>query len=558
MTEELRDEEAEPVVHMPPPLESTGFDLRAWVKNSPWLAIAMLLHVIALAVTTVIYVAHGALEEKISATAVRMNDKALDLPPPIEEPVEIRERDMVPVLDNEIEGIVNPDPDYVPKAEPGMVGEITDETDPNKDAGIYNPDPLAPSNLLSGATGGTPIGVGPVGHHGTGTSAFVSRRPGSGGPGGGGRGQGGEGGPGGTRSEQAVFSALLWLQEHQSPDGRWDADGFSAMCKKNLCSGEGHGSHDAGLTGLALLCFLGAGYTHEGGRFKDTVRNGLKFLKSIQDEEGCFGERVGQHYLYNHACAALAMAEAYGMTQAKPFREPAQKGIIFVHKSQNPYSAWRYTYPANGENDTSVSGWMVMVLKSGIMSGLTVDEGSFASAMTWVDEVTDPVTGRTGYSSTGGYPSRLAQVEAEFPADKSESMTAVGVLIRIFSGHTMESDPLISKGADLMAERLPVWADGGDIDFYYWYYGTLAMHQVGGPRWDKWNAAIKTAILDHQRNNEDEDEYGSWDPVDPWASAGGRIYATTLNCLSMEVYYRYPRVFGTAKKETAKEPAKPK
>jgi len=168
------------------------------------------------------------------------------------------------------------------------------------------------------------------------------------------------------------------------------------------------------------------------------------------------------------------------------------------------------------------------------------------------------VTGRTGYNTMGGYPSRLTLAEADFPADKSESMTAVGVLIRIFAGHTMESDPLISKGADLMAEKLPVWADGGDIDFYYWYYGTLAMHQVGGPRWDKWNAAIKTVIIDHQRQNKDEDEYGSWDPVDPWSSAGGRIYATTLNCLSMEVYYRYPRVFGTAKKEAAKEPAKPK
>ena len=539
MTEELRDKGAEPVVHMPPPLESTGFDLRVWVKNSPWLAIAVLLHVIALAVTTVIYVAHGVLAEKISATAVTMADKALNLLPPIEEPEEIMERDRVPVLDNEIEGIVNSDPEYIPNADPGKVGE-TDETDPNKEAGIYNPDPEAPSNLPSGATGGTPIGVGPVGHHGTGTSAFVSRRPGRGGPGGGGPGQGGGGGPGGTRSEEAVLSALLWLQKHQSPDGRWDADGFSAMCKKNVCSGEGHGSHDAGLTGLALLCFLGAGYTHEGGPFKDTVRNGLKFLISIQDEEGCFGERVGQHYLYNHACAALAMAEAYGMTQAKPFREPAQKGIIFVHKSQNPYSAWRYKYPADGENDTSVSGWMVMVLKSGIMSGLTVDEGSFASCMTWVDEVTDPVTGRTGYSSMGGYPSRLAQVEAEFPADKSESMTAVGVLIRIFAGHTMEGNPLISKGADLMAEKLPVWADGGDIDFYYWYYGTLAMHQVGGPRWDKWNADIKTAILDHQRTNKDEDEYGSWDPVDPWSGEGGRVYATAINCLTMEVYYRYP------------------
>jgi hypothetical protein len=127
-------------------------------------------------------------------------------------------------------------------------------------------------------------------------------------------------------------------------------------------------------------------------------------------------------------------------------------------------------------------------------------------------------------------------------------MTAAGVLVRIFAGKNTDEDDMIQKGADLMDANRPRWDDIGHIDFYYWYYGTLAMFQVGGPRWDRWNEAIKEAILDHQRVNESEDEYGSWDPVDPWGTNGGRIYATAVNCLSMEVYYRYPRVFGTKKK----------
>jgi hypothetical protein len=138
---------------------------------------------------------------------------------------------------------------------------------------------------------------------------------------------------------------------------------------------------------------------------------------------------------------------------------------------------------------------------------------------------------------------------AEFPGEKSESMTAVAMLCRIFSGHTLQDDPLISKGAELLVRTPPKWETGGDIDYYYWYYGTLAMHQVGGPRWERWNEAMKSAIIDHQRNNKDEDEYGSWDPLDPWSSEGGRIYSTALNCLCMEVYYRYPRVFGTADRD---------
>jgi hypothetical protein len=230
-------------------------------------------------------------------------------------------------------------------------------------------------------------------------------------------------------------------------------------------------------------------------------------------------------------------------------REPAQRGIDFVLKAQNPYSGWRYSFPPNGDSDTSVTGWMVMVLKSGIMSGLSVDEGAIKSAMNWINEMTDPSSGRTGYVEMGSAPSRLTELMAVFPAERSESMTAVGVLTRIFAGQTLDNDPMIVKGAELMLGKPPVWNPGsGDIDFYYWYYATLAMHQVGGSRWDKWNEALKTAVIDKQRVVKTEDEYGSWDPVDPWSTVGGRVYSTTLNCLSMEVYYRYPRVFGTKPK----------
>jgi squalene-hopene cyclase-like protein len=536
--------------------QSTVKLIHLFIRNSPWFSIALLIHILGFAIISVMVVAHKGPAEKVEVTAVSIAETPLVLPDAIEEPPEIIDRSSVPILPDQQEGPVNPDPNYIPDAAPGRAGEITDEIDPTKEAGIYNPDPEALSNLPSGATGGTPIGVGSVGHHGTGTpSAYASRRAGGGGKGGGGLGQGGGGGPGGARV--TVDKALLWLQRHQSADGGWDADNFSQQCKKNTCSGPGNPINDAGLTGLALLCYLGAGHTHETGPFKNTVREGLKYLMQKQEEgqDGCFGEMVGQHFIYNHACAALAMAEAYGMTEAKPFKDPAQKGINFVLKAQNPYSAWRYSYPPDGDNDSSVTGWMVMVLKSGKMSNLLIDPQAIENASLFIDEITDPSTGRTGYTQLGESPSRMPAFMSTFPPSKSESLTAVGMLVRIFAGHTLESDAMIDKGAELLVRKLPVWEpDTGAIDFYYWYYGTLAMHQVGGARWEKWNKALESAIIATQRVKEDEDEFGSWDPVDPWSSEGGRIYATTLNCLSMEVYYRYPRVFGTTDRESKGKP----
>jgi hypothetical protein len=32
---------------------------------------------------------------------------------------------------------------------------------------------------------------------------------------------------------------------------------------------------------------------------------------------------------------------------------------------------------------------------------------------------------------------------------------------------------------------------------------------------------------------------GTWDPKDQWEKGGGRIYATSLRILMLEVYYRH-------------------
>ena len=97
----------------------------------------------------------------------------------------------------------------------------------------------------------------------------------------------------------------------------------------------------------------------------------------------------------------------------------------------------------------------------------------------------------------------------------------------------------------MVSSQLPVWDVGGggklsQIDFYYWYYGTLAMFQMGGDYWRAWNKKLKSALVDHQRG--DGHEHGSWDPRGAWGFAGGRVYATAINVLSLQIYYRYPRV----------------
>jgi hypothetical protein len=382
----------------------------------------------------------------------------------------------------------------------------------------------------------------------------------------GGRGRGGRHdrgglGGGGGRTEDAVEHALRWLAAHQSPDGGWESEGFGRWCDgKRVESGPdgaGKAQHDVGVTGLALLAFLGAGYTPRGEHpFSAVVSRGLRYLRNVQDAEGCLGSRASQHYVYSHAIGALALVEAYGMTGSSVWRNPAQKSLDFIGLCRNPYLAWRYGVKP-GDNDTSVTGWMMMALKSarlvnaadvarGRPASFELDADAFDGIRAWIEKMTDTDSGRVGYQQRGSGPARTPEAVDRFPADKSESMTAVGVLARVFLGENPKESRPVAKGADLMVRALPRWdPSDGSIDMYYWYYGTLAMFQVGGEPWKKWDVAMKPAVVDSQRMDGDYCLYkGSWDPIDPWGSDGGRVYATATMAMCLEVYYRYERVFG--------------
>ena len=68
------------------------------------------------------------------------------------------------------------------------------------------------------------------------------------------------------------------------------------------------------------------------------------------------------------------------------------------------------------------------------------------------------------------------------------------------------------------------------------------MFQMGGQRWKAWNAAMKPAVLDWQR--EKGTLRGSWDADGPLDETRGRVYRTALMTLCLEVYFRYAQVLG--------------
>lgn len=132
--------------------------------------------------------------------------------------------------------------------------------------------------------------------------------------------------------------------------------------------------------------------------------------------------------------------------------------------------------------------------------------------LSWIDEMTDPKTGRTGYDRKGSPISRLATKAELFPVEYSEMLTAMAITARMRLGEEPAESNAIQQGALLVTGTAPQWSpDRGTIDYYHWLFGTEAMKALGGYQWDHWRAALLEATLPHQS------EDGSWPAIDAWS-----------------------------------------
>jgi hypothetical protein len=81
------------------------------------------------------------------------------------------------------------------------------------------------------------------------------------------------------------------------------------------------------------------------------------------------------------------------------------------------------------------------------------------------------------------------------------------------------------------------------VNLYYWYYATLALHhrhavnEQAEAAWRDWNSALTNVLVESQIA--DGPQVGSWDPDAEWGGYGGRVYSTALAAMCLEVYYRY-------------------
>ncbi|MFH1730167.1 MAG: prenyltransferase/squalene oxidase repeat-containing protein [Planctomycetota bacterium] len=317
----------------------------------------------------------------------------------------------------------------------------------------------------------------------------------------------------------AIDDGLRWLARAQDKEtGGWDVKRWGGSAERST----------AGVSGLALLAFLSRGCTDRyPEKYARTVTKAVEFLVSRQHSEGAnrgwFGERM-----YSQGICTMALSEASVMLRSprlrRMARKAAQNGIDHILSKQPSHGGFGYTGPGN---DTSVTGWQVMAIKSAMIAELRVPRDARERTenflrLSMADDASTPYRINPSGGTGRGTP----------------RMTAVALTARLFMGHSREAEDCVRQ-ADWLTER------GGHLtlasrgtDFYYIYYMSMAMFHMGGKYWTPWNKAFNVGLRARQvRTGPDK---GSWPVAESaYGAHGGRVYTTAMACLALEVYFKH-------------------
>ncbi|HEX3316029.1 MAG TPA: prenyltransferase/squalene oxidase repeat-containing protein, partial [Gemmataceae bacterium] len=316
----------------------------------------------------------------------------------------------------------------------------------------------------------------------------------------------------------------------QDADGRWDAateryengkpargdDDFTAHCPpEEICAGEcAYWEADPALTGLALLTYLGAGYTHVQGRYAETVGKGLHFLIEQQKPDGDLRGRSQAVGMYCHAMATLALCELWGQTGDDELKPVVAKAVDLLVRCQNSQGGWRYE-PAPTGADISVTIMTVMALRSGKNAGLHVPDETFKKAISYIKSCYRPTQGGFTYQPGSGQP--------------GFARTAAGCCVLFLTGEYTAKE--IPDAVDYLKRHFE-----SPMHFYYGqYYAVHAMYQVGGKDWEDWYARVSDWFLPKQGSD------GSWSQTS--RREVGPVYQTSIAVIALSTPDHYLPIF---------------
>jgi len=366
-----------------------------------------------------------------------------------------------------------------------------------------------------------------------------------------------------SETSNAVQAGLRWLARHQGLNGSWDGVLYGDCCRPiGAClAGGAEVSRPLGHTGLALLSFCGTRNVDSSSTYGAVLRRAVDYLLAEQSWEG--GRTAYRLRLagYDVAILGQALSEYHRIAQDSLVRRAAQRAIDYIAKVQTPGLAWRYEAQST-EVDASVTSWMLFAAVSGRNAGLDVPEQILSGCNALFDAYADSApkgeceellpelyqkdsayfVDISRYGSGGRPKDFTARTHYQVPGACTPAMTAAGLLSRIWRGWT-RCHPFCIGSANELLNSIPECGSGLETQTrrfypYTWYYGSLAMWQMGGRYWTRWRKRCLKGLVENQST--EGCGRGSW--LTPENDNGYRntLYSTCCAILTLETFYRYP------------------
>jgi hypothetical protein len=307
------------------------------------------------------------------------------------------------------------------------------------------------------------------------------------------------------RAERAVRQGLEFLTKQQNKDGSFGEE------------------YTAGMTGLALLAYLGHCETPESPKFGDSVVNAALYLmdRSIKNDGKITNGKGGHHEAYEHAIGTYALAELYTMTKESGKEIPRlesvlKKSVGVIVDAQTKMGGWPYGFAAQGKEDMSVSGWQIQALKAAHNTGRNfsgVQKALDLACTKYLPAIQD---------SEGAFKYNPDHAKGK------PTLTGAALLgMQIWKGM---GTPAYDKGMEYLAKVYANPSPGAN--YYAPYYNTQAFFMHEGEKWEAYNKVFQPRLLDAQNAD------GSW--LRPGGDRkDSQFMNTAWAVLMLEVYYRY-------------------
>ena len=306
--------------------------------------------------------------------------------------------------------------------------------------------------------------------------------------------------------ETAVIQALRYLKKNQQKDGAWNE------------------KYGVGITGLALLAYLGHCETPVSAEFGETVFAATVYLvdRGMKNKGRLFDDPKS-HWCYEHAIATYALCESYLFSRSFGYQVPnldivVKQAVEWIINSQNNAGSWGYQYGGGNRFDTSITAWHLQALKVAKATGIKFSR---------IDEVVNKGLKSLVMAQTnnGGFAYQpTSNDKKHFP------LTGAGVLC--LQQHRGKRDFDARQGISYIAKHSRFHFKKG-ANLYEHYYVSQAAMNEGGNFWRSYNKMFRDQLLDTQNAD------GSWPNPPGNPHSEGTLYNTCLATLMLEVYYRY-------------------